>query len=845
MFEELLFIVGFVVFSAVISHILLNYSSGLVFKIINIFFILSIIFHGLFHRLMWIATRPHIKDAVLLRKKEAERNRDGQYWGGVYLKTNKVTFVQAFIVGFAPIYLSFWSFVPLLDVVVNSQLNLVILILFWYIIISLFLSATPSSADLTIIYDGFKNDIPKSLYQILLITFSILITWNLSYFFHLQFPHEIFDYLLIVAFYFIFKRGFKIIRHKLSSINVKKHEFSSLSKSIFKKFARSKCKLSKYLRKKPFHTKNKFFKKKLRKKKRDKLIEGNEVVKIENPAKILDKKSAFKNEALYKILPNEIVENFLEGKSHNFKTNIKKPRKSINYKEYLKVVNERDDLIVSITPDQFKIVMEKNNILPPGNRLRRSHVKLPWKCKAENHEFFASYSKIKNIGQKCPKCQKITYENYLELVNIRPDLIIGMHPDQFKIVMEENDILSQKERVRPSYVKLLWTCKAKGDKWSTSYHNIKAGTKCPYCSATASVTYENYLEVVKERPDLIVELSEAEFNKIIADNNRLPENIRKSPSHIHNLKWKCKAERHKFHASYSKIKNEGKECPECRKILYTNYLELVNARPDLVFYMTSDQFKIVMEENDMLSRKERLRPSRVRLPWKCKLKKHTWLSPYNNIKQGHGCPFCGEQAKVIGLSSHPIIEYYSLKFLIDLKKCQVKYEEIVTQDRRFRPDLLINRNTNFRINIEQLQSIIWFPSKIRIVAVDITFGLNIIGILDKCYRQYQSEDSYLLIVMMRERNGSNVEIIQKLIQEAHDINKKEHINVINFKEYLEFLGLRKNINDFRSPSEAEKEIVTRFRWAKKLTLASFESETEFKKLIKAGKLHSDLISKYK
>ena len=67
-------------------------------------------------------------------------------------------------------------------------------------------------------------------------------------------------------------------------------------------------------------------------------------------------------------------------------------RKSINYHEYLKVVNERDDLIVGITPDRFKIIMEKNYMLSQGNCLRRSHVKLPWKCKAENHEFIASYT---------------------------------------------------------------------------------------------------------------------------------------------------------------------------------------------------------------------------------------------------------------------------------------------------------------------------------------------------------------------------------------------------------------------------------------------------------------------
>lgn len=520
-------------------------------------------------------------------------------------------------------------------------------------------------------------------------------------------------------------------------------------------------------------------------------------------------------------------------------------RKSINYDEYLKVVNERDDLVMGLTPDQFKIVMKKNDILPKGDRLRKSHVKLPWKCKAENHEFITSYSKIKNIGQKCPKCQKTSYKNYLELVKARPDLIIGMTPDQFKNAMEENDLLPREERVIPSYVKLLWKCETKGDTWSASYHNVKAGTKCPYCSATASITYENYLEVVKKRSDLVIGLSKAEFNKIMVDNKCLPKNIRKAPAHVHNLKWKCKAEKHKFLASYSKIKNEGKECPECRKILYKNYLELVNERRDLVIGLSELEFKVAVDENDMLPREERLRPSRVRLPWKCKLKKHSWLAPYNNIKKGHGCPFCGEQAKVIGLLSHPIIEYYSLKFLIDLKDCQVKYEKNVTQERKFRPDLLIDRDSNFRINIEQLQRIVWFPNKIRIVVVDITFGLNIVGILDKCYRQYQSEDRYLLIVMMLEQNGSNVEIIQKLIQEADDINKKDHIKVINFKEYLEFLGLRKKIDNFSSPTEAEKEIATRFHRVEKLALDSFESETEFKKLIKAGKRHSDLISKYK
>ncbi len=519
-------------------------------------------------------------------------------------------------------------------------------------------------------------------------------------------------------------------------------------------------------------------------------------------------------------------------------------RKIINYNEYLKAVNERDDLIVGMIPDQFKTAMEENDMLPREERLRPSHVKLSWKCKAENHEFITSYSKIKNIGQKCPKCQKSSYKNYVELVNIRPDLIIGMTPDQFKTAMGENDMLPWENRVRPSYIKLLWKCKAKGHTWSASYHNVKAGTKCPYCSATASVTYENYLEVIRERPDLIIGLTEAEFNKIMADNKKLPQDVRKSPAHVHNLIWMCKAEMHKFLASYSKIKSEGKECPECRKILYKNYIELVNDRPDLAIGLSESEFKTAMEENNMLPREERLRPSQVKLSWKCKLKTHTWLAPYNSIKKGHGCPYCGEKARSIGLLSHPIIEYYSLMFLIDLRNCQVKYEKRIVQGRKFHPDLLIDRNFNFRFNIEQLQRIVYFPNIIRVVVIDFTFGLNILGILDKCYRRYQSEERYLIIVMMREQKGCTVEIIQRLIQEAQ-INKKESIKVINFKGYLEFLGLQKRIDNFRPPSEAEKKIAIKLHWAIKLTLDSFKSETEFKKLIKASKLHSDLISKYK
>ncbi len=522
----------------------------------------------------------------------------------------------------------------------------------------------------------------------------------------------------------------------------------------------------------------------------------------------------------------------------------KNTRKSVNYDSYLELINQRDDLLVGMTFNQLKIAMEKNAMLPRGKRLRPSHVKLKWKCKAENHEFTTPYYKIKNIGQKCPKCQKTSYKNYLKLVKRRPDLVIGMTPNHFKTVMEENNKLPQENRLRPSYVKLIWKCEAKEHTWSASYHNVKAGTKCPFCSIRASITYENYLEVVNERNDLVIGLSEAEFKKIMVDNQKLSKDIQQSPAHVHNLIWKCKAEKHKFFASYSKIKYEGKECPECRKTIYKNYIGLVDERLDLVIGINESEFEAKMAQNDKLPQEKRQRPSHVLLPWKCKIKKHTWLAPYSTIKKGHGCPFCGEQARVIGLLSHPIIEYYSLKFLIDLKACQVKYEKNIVQHRKFHPDLFIYRDFNFKINIEKPQKIIKLPNKIKKVVIDFTFGSYIPGILDKCYRKYQSDDRYLIIVMMCEQIGCTVKIIQKLISEAQNITKKDHIKVISFKGYLEFLGLQKRIYNFKISSETEKKIAKKLRWVRKLSLDSFDSETEFNILIKTSKLHSTLITKY-
>ncbi|KKL92908.1 hypothetical protein LCGC14_1879960 [marine sediment metagenome] len=62
----------------------------------------------------------------------------------------------------------------------------------------------------------------------------------------------------------------------------------------------------------------------------------------------------------------------------------------------------------------------------------------------------------------------------------------------------------------------------------------------------------------------------------------------------------------------------------------------------------------------------------------------------------------------------------------------------------------------------------------------------------------------------RNDKFSNLYHYSKLRQEVDDINRKDYKKVISFKEYLEFLGVRKKIDNFRSPSNPKKKIVPRF-----------------------------------
>ena len=120
MFEELPFMLGFWIFSLILSFLLFEYTAGILNKIVQGFAIIGIIIHEISHILICLITHTHIDGIRLIYKsKRMGRSRfqgNYEYAGRVDIHPEKhISFLQALAVAFAPLYISFWFFFFLLD----------------------------------------------------------------------------------------------------------------------------------------------------------------------------------------------------------------------------------------------------------------------------------------------------------------------------------------------------------------------------------------------------------------------------------------------------------------------------------------------------------------------------------------------------------------------------------------------------------------------------------------------------------------------------------------------------------------------------------------------------------
>ena len=214
MFEEFPFILGFLLFSIVVSYLLLKYIPEPFKKIIVGLMIVGIVIHELFHVLMCLITNTPINNVKFLEKIKREEGpgyKKYEFSGNVSIKEEKgMSFLQAVLVGFAPLFFSFWLFFLLLDQVIHPS-NEITFFVCLFIILSIIFSAAPSLADLKCIPRAFRENPKYSAYQIFLLMLSISLVWLIIPFLKQPSLHEIVVYLLIMFFYHLWKYGIKTI----------------------------------------------------------------------------------------------------------------------------------------------------------------------------------------------------------------------------------------------------------------------------------------------------------------------------------------------------------------------------------------------------------------------------------------------------------------------------------------------------------------------------------------------------------------------------------------------------------------------------------------------------------
>ena len=210
MFEEIPFILGFMMFSVIFSYVAFKYTSPPFSNIVQALAMVGIVIHEICHYAMCIITRSPIEKVTLIKKLDFKEEQRLGYYGEVEVQEHRLSFLQAFLIGFAPLYLSFWLLFFLLEILVYSQVEPVVILVYVLIMISITLSAAPSFADLAILPKTFLNDFYHSVYQILLIALSFLLTFMTLVIFDFHGFHEFFVYLIVTAFYFSFKFGLRI-----------------------------------------------------------------------------------------------------------------------------------------------------------------------------------------------------------------------------------------------------------------------------------------------------------------------------------------------------------------------------------------------------------------------------------------------------------------------------------------------------------------------------------------------------------------------------------------------------------------------------------------------------------
>ena len=130
---------------------------------------------------------------------------------GKIQKYKPCSFLQAFLIVFAPLYFSTWLAIGLFTITAYSDFHPILRVITGILLVSVIIGASPSSGDMSTLYKSITWDLTHTLYQFFIVIISILILWSILFATKWLFFLDIFYYLSIAVIYWSIKLSFMAI----------------------------------------------------------------------------------------------------------------------------------------------------------------------------------------------------------------------------------------------------------------------------------------------------------------------------------------------------------------------------------------------------------------------------------------------------------------------------------------------------------------------------------------------------------------------------------------------------------------------------------------------------------
>lgn len=200
----------------------------------HLIFFVGVIVHELCHRIMCtLAGVP--TDGISVKY----RDNYGQTSPYGFVRTRsmyQINFMQGVLISFAPLLIGVWIIYMLLIVTFSPMFDPVIRIITGVCSFSVFITLTPSQADLSMIKFSFQNDPSRGLYQIGLVLAAFLLSWVLVGIYNIVLPVEFLYYFIIIGFYFGLKYTITFLKWIINKIRF--HSGVPHSAAGYRRYAR-------------------------------------------------------------------------------------------------------------------------------------------------------------------------------------------------------------------------------------------------------------------------------------------------------------------------------------------------------------------------------------------------------------------------------------------------------------------------------------------------------------------------------------------------------------------------------------------------------------------------------